>query len=158
VGNGEAASGGYTGFGIEADARDGQDGRGCHLWAQVGVGDILIAAHPLGGGAYSMAAYCRSPDNSSYTGRDREILDCIFQHVTWLHVSSSTAVDASPLAQLSKREREVLQLLLEGHARKEVATRLNLSAHTVADYLKVIHKKLGVTSRAELLSKFIKDR
>lgn len=32
---------------------------------------------------------------------------------------------------------------------------LDLSEHTVADYLKGIYRKLGVNSRAELLAKFI---
>ena len=122
------------------------------------MGDALISAYPFGPGAYSLACYCRRLGSAPYTGRDREILHSVFQHVTWLHVSTSEEVDTSPLALLSKRERQVLELLLEGHARKEVATRLNLSAHTVADYLKIIHKKLDVSSRAELLSKFIPGR
>jgi DNA-binding CsgD family transcriptional regulator len=45
--------------------------------------------------------------------------------------------------------------LLEGHSEKEVATSLFLSPHTVHDHVKFLYRHFGVTSRAELLAKFI---
>ena len=54
-------------------------------------------------------------------------------------------------AQLTKREEEVVALLVQGLTNREISTRLNLSAHTVKNYLFRIFEKLGVSSRVELV-------
>lgn len=50
----------------------------------------------------------------------------------------------SPLESLSRRERQVLQLVVEGHASVEIAARLVLSAKTVETYRSRLMQKLGV--------------
>lgn len=50
---------------------------------------------------------------------------------------------------LSDREREVLQLLTEGHENKAIAESLNITINTVEKHLANIYNKLGVTSRTE---------
>jgi DNA-binding NarL/FixJ family response regulator len=57
------------------------------------------------------------------------------------------------LAPLSRREKEILQLLCGGYANKEIADRLHLSIETVRDYLKSIYDKLHVRSRTEAVVK-----
>lgn len=52
---------------------------------------------------------------------------------------------------LSDREREVLQLLAEGKANKEVAGELNISPYTVETHRKHILEKLNLHSPAELI-------
>ncbi|OYX30836.1 MAG: hypothetical protein B7Y99_11215 [Caulobacterales bacterium 32-69-10] len=52
-------------------------------------------------------------------------------------------------ANLTPRELEVLQLLARGSRVAEAATRLGLTEQTVATYVKIIYRKLGITSRAE---------
>ena len=52
--------------------------------------------------------------------------------------------------RLSIRERQVLQLLAEGHSAKESASRLNISAKTIEVHRKNIRQKLGISSIAEL--------
>jgi len=61
------------------------------------------------------------------------------------------AVDANGLSLLSKRETEVVRCLAEGLSNREIAQRLQLSQHTVKNYLFRIFDKLGVSSRVELL-------
>lgn len=51
---------------------------------------------------------------------------------------------------LSRREREVADLVTAGRANKEVADALFLSAKTVENTLSRIYAKLGVASRTEL--------
>jgi PAS domain S-box-containing protein len=53
------------------------------------------------------------------------------------------------LARLTRREREVLQLLAEGADTKEIADRLTLSSTTVRNHVQNILDKLGVHSRLE---------
>ena len=57
------------------------------------------------------------------------------------------------LDELSDREREVVEALRLGLPNKEIASRLFVSEHTVKNHLKTIFKKLGVASRAELISR-----
>jgi DNA-binding NarL/FixJ family response regulator len=52
---------------------------------------------------------------------------------------------------LSVREREVIQHLAGGMTNREIAQALELSPHTVKNYLFRIFDKLGVSSRTELL-------
>lgn len=52
---------------------------------------------------------------------------------------------------LSKRELQVVWALAEGLTNREIAQQLNLSPHTIKNYLFRIFDKLGVSSRIELL-------
>lgn len=56
---------------------------------------------------------------------------------------------------LTQREREVLQYLLQGMKDKEIANRMNLSPNTVKAFLRLIMIKTGVSSRSGLVSKII---
>lgn len=59
---------------------------------------------------------------------------------------------------LSEREREVLQAMSEGLSKKEVATRLQLSAHTVDNYLRRIYAKLHVNTMQGAVGKALQER
>jgi RNA polymerase sigma factor (sigma-70 family) len=50
----------------------------------------------------------------------------------------------SPLERLSPREREVLQLVVEGKSSKEIANMVHLSPKSVETYRSRLMKKLGV--------------
>ncbi len=50
---------------------------------------------------------------------------------------------------LTPREIEVLQLLAQGLANKEIAARLGISEHTVKFHISSIYSKLGAANRAE---------
>lgn len=52
---------------------------------------------------------------------------------------------------LTARETEVLQLVAQGLANKQVALALNISEHTVKFHLSSLYAKLNVTSRTEAI-------
>ncbi len=54
-----------------------------------------------------------------------------------------------PHVQLTERENEVLLRVAKGFTLPEIGVQLNLSRHTIADYVKQIYRKLNVSSRAE---------
>jgi DNA-binding CsgD family transcriptional regulator len=54
---------------------------------------------------------------------------------------------------LPPRVRQTLELLLAGDNMKRIAEKLGISVHTVNDYTKVLHSRLGVRTRTELLKK-----
>jgi len=55
-----------------------------------------------------------------------------------------TRSDIKPLDSLSKREREILQLVAEGHSSMQIAKRLSLSSKTVDTYRSRLMQKLGL--------------
>jgi DNA-binding NarL/FixJ family response regulator len=57
----------------------------------------------------------------------------------------------SPLESLSVREREVLQLVVEGHSSAAIAEAIHLSPKTVDSYRSRLMKKLGVRDFAALV-------
>ena len=58
---------------------------------------------------------------------------------------------------LSQRQREVLQLLAEGHTMKEIARILKITARTVAFHKYGMMEQLGIKSSAELIQLAIKQ-
>jgi len=61
-------------------------------------------------------------------------------------------LDRTPL---TKREKEVVSLLVSGASTRQIAEQTGLTVATVHTYLKRIYSKLGVHSRAELLARFV---
>ncbi len=57
----------------------------------------------------------------------------------------------SPLELLTDREREVLQLIAEGHSRREIARRLYISPKTVDTHRLNLKRKLGARDDATLV-------
>jgi len=58
---------------------------------------------------------------------------------------------------LSGREREVLELMVQGLVKKEIADRLALSYHTVDNHLRSIYAKLQVHTRGGAVAKALSE-
>jgi DNA-binding NarL/FixJ family response regulator len=64
-------------------------------------------------------------------------------------LASDEAVDVRAALHLTGREREVLELMVQGVAYQEAADTLGITRNTVVSYVKKIYRKLEVTSRGE---------
>ena len=62
----------------------------------------------------------------------------------------SAGVDKSPLELLTPRQREILQLIAEGHSTKQIALRLNVSIKTVESHRALLMERLGIHDVAGL--------
>lgn len=58
------------------------------------------------------------------------------------------------LARLSRREREVVSLIADGLANKQIARRLHLALATVKDHVHRILEKTGLSNRAALAAAY----
>jgi FixJ family two-component response regulator len=72
--------------------------------------------------------------------------------------ADSTAAARARLEGLTPREREVVELLVEGESSKVIAARLDISPRTVDVHRSHIMEKLGVKSVAELVAIVLRAR
>lgn len=59
---------------------------------------------------------------------------------------------------LSDREKQVLQLLVDGYSYKMIAAEMFIAIDTVRSHIKKIYEKLHVNSKSEAVAKAFKDR
>ncbi len=59
---------------------------------------------------------------------------------------------------LSDREKEVLQLLVDGYSYKMIASQMFIAIDTVRSHIKKIYEKLHVNSKSEAVARAFKDR
>ena len=96
-------------------------------------------------------------------------ISAVHEGQIWANSSQLSAVldafvGASPLRiknsqgglLLTKREKDVIKLVVEGYTNREAAEKLGLTEHTVSNYLFRTYEKLGISSRVELVLYSIK--
>lgn len=70
-----------------------------------------------------------------------------------LNGNASRITEAEPILHtpLTRREKEVLQLILKANDNKEISSFLNVAEQTARNYVHNLYSKLGVSSRSQLL-------
>lgn len=63
-----------------------------------------------------------------------------------------SARPARQLPELSVREREVVELVVEGLKNKDIAERMGISEKTVKTHLTHVYQRLGVSTRPEMIA------
>ncbi len=71
-------------------------------------------------------------------------------------VNQAAPGSPDPVAAITPRQREILQLLAEGRSAKEIGSALDLSARTVEDHKYRLMEALGIENSAELIHFAIK--
>ena len=98
----------------------------------------------------SLTALCKCI-RTVYEGQiwaSSEELHCLLEALTEatpMHIVNSQGTDL-----LSCREETLVRLVADGLTNREIASHLNLSEHTVRNYLVRVFNKLGISSRVEL--------
>jgi DNA-binding CsgD family transcriptional regulator len=90
-----------------------------------------------------------------FGARDRMILHLAHIEMSWVY-ESDVLMATHGAANLSPRQRQTLEYLLAGHSEKQIAAKMRLSPNTVHHHIKALHRYFGVSSRSELLAKWVK--
>jgi DNA-binding NarL/FixJ family response regulator len=102
---------------------------------------------PLDGTAEELAAATRALHEGLVVGAPA-LLESLLSRPELLAENEFEPLDEP----LTARETEVLQLLAQGLANKQIAAALQISEHTVKFHISSIYGKLGVTNRTEAVS------
>jgi DNA-binding CsgD family transcriptional regulator len=124
-------------------------------WAEDGApvlreGAALDAAAWLGVGVerHRLSFYKGEP----FSPQARALVRVLVEH-GWL---LDRLLETSVPQRLPRRLRQTLELLLTGCSEKQLALTLQLSTHTVHDYVRELYKRLGVSSRSELFAQALR--
>ncbi len=133
--------------GLELFERLGEEGR-LAAWPVVfltGHGDVPMAVEALKRGAFD---FVEKPFNDNSLA-DRLIAALEESRRRIGEMREKGLLDGR-LAALTAREREVLDLIVEGHYNKVIADRLGIAMRTVEVYRARVFEKMGVKSAVEL--------
>ena len=106
-----------------------------------GHGDVPMAVDSLKRGAFD---FFEKPFN------DNKLMDRVQEALQASRAAADQALVAQRLASLSAREREVLDLVLEGRMNKVIADMLGISMRTVEVHRAHIMEKMGVRTAVDL--------
>lgn len=124
------------------------------LWEQADIGPPLVCYRPVSNNCVSGIAIYRRWNSPPFSERETKIAHIVMNEVGWLHEQGWPWESALQVPKLSGRKRLALNLLLEGLSRKDISAEMNVSLHTVNDYIKNIYSFYGVHSHAELVNRF----
>jgi ATP/maltotriose-dependent transcriptional regulator MalT len=124
-----------------------------HLQA-ADIGPFIVALRPIDARSVSSLGFYRRLHEPPFTERESRIAHIVLSEVPWLHEEGWPEDRAVTVPQLPPRIRLVLNLLLDGRSRKEIAASLSLSEHTIAGYQKTIYSHFAVGSHAALMRRF----
>ncbi len=123
-------------------------------WEAAGIGPILITLRPIPVYGISCIGFYRPLDAEMFTDRDSLIAHILLNEVPLLHEAGLPHRTACTLLQLPPRCRLIINQLVYGLPRHEIADHLGLSVNTVNGYTKMIFHHFGVHSQSELIARF----
>lgn len=132
--------------GLELQQRLHQRNKGLPVIIITGHGDIDMAVRALKAGAFD---FIEKPFDD---GRLLDSLADAMAGATRRKAATETAsTTAANYVELSERQRQVMDLVAEGMANKEIAGRLGISPRTVEIYRAKVMEKMGARNLAELV-------
>lgn len=99
--------------------------------------------------------FLRKEGESHFTNRDLWILAYLKKTIEHLYLLNRY-VEPMQLPQVTAREEELLHYVCKGYKNAEIARQLFVSENTVKKHLQNLYRKLQVTSRTQLASKYFK--
>ncbi len=124
-----------------------------HRGAERGIAYALCVFRPLAAPAPHDIDENMPPHR--FLPRERTLLDALHSGLDRMYRSEESTHRLNRATELPPRLRQTLECLLGGLTERQVALKLSLSVHTVHDYVKALYAHFGVSSRNELMSKWM---
>jgi DNA-binding CsgD family transcriptional regulator len=118
-----------------------------------GSDDNLISAYVPASGLGHTFNVSRRWGDGPFEVRQRRLLHLCHGELAALRGRRLATGTGPSIAELPVRLRQVLLCLLEGDSEKQAAARLNIRPATAHEYVKRLHRRLGVQSRGELFAR-----
>ena len=80
----------------------------------------------------------------------------LFSQIVEHAINGSKPSDIIDSVRMTKREKQVIELISEGHTNKEIAQKLHLSTYTVKSHVHNILEKLALSTRVQI-AKYLHD-
>ena len=109
-------------------------------------------------GAVDQLGLHRAWGDEPFTPADHRLVRLLHVELGRLWRRDALRKAKDPTHALPPRLHQTLDELLLGKSEKEIAMRLELSRHTIHNYVKALHQRFGVSSRGELLARAGKER
>jgi len=125
-----------------------------------GIVEQVYAGFRIGDVACGIGLHRR--DARPFQKRDLRLLDAFMQGAgSTLHIISKPKVEEASAVvgpvELPPRLAAVLARFMRGETEKMAAQHLGITHHTVHSYAKQLYRRLGVSSRSELLARYIRN-
>ncbi|MEQ8770206.1 MAG: helix-turn-helix transcriptional regulator [Phycisphaerales bacterium] len=135
-------------------------------WSRRGIGSawpagacdaLIIGSHPIGprelGRHIVVGIGLMGSADASETARVADLLASVLPLLARRVLLAIGAKVSGPSRWLTDREQAVLERLALGLSVREIAEDIGRSPHTVHDHVKSLHRKLGASSRGELVAR-----
>jgi PAS domain S-box-containing protein len=112
---------------------------------------------PLDGKSGNLVMFFDITDRKRSEDELMQAIQDVMQDASWFSRSvverlaeiRAGTVDTTRVAELTRRERQVLERVARGHSNSEIAAELGIAAQTVRNYITSVYEKIGVRSRVE---------
>lgn len=124
------------------------------LMCEADLGPFMASLRPVGENSFSTVILYRRLGQPDFTEREARIAHIVLTEVPGLHEHGLTQDRGATVLRLAPRARVVLNMLLDGRARKDIARHLGIAESTVAGYQRDIYRHFRVNSHATLMRRF----
>ena len=101
--------------------------------------------------------YVHKNDIPTYTPAEKEELAVQITEMTMEAKLAKVLTFVKEDNPLSIREREILEMVIAGKKRREIAEKMHLSENTIKTYTRTLYGKLGISCREELYELLLQD-
>jgi DNA-binding NarL/FixJ family response regulator len=118
---------------------------------------ILGPLLPAGGMLMAGIALDAAPRRRrAFSPRDRLLVSLLHGELGWVYQPDLALVSPDSL-ELTPRQQQTLHSLLAGLGEKQIARQMSLSRNTVHHHVKAVYKHFRVSSRSELLARWVRE-
>jgi DNA-binding CsgD family transcriptional regulator len=125
-----------------------------------GLDDVLLSLarlpdKPSDAYAFAILVFRAAGAPERFSVRDRTLLDAAHAGLAWMYREEAARNPDLP-DDLPPRLRQTLKHLLTGDSERQIARKMQLSPHTVHDYVKALYTRFAVSSRQELIAWWVR--